>query len=163
MSIGKNATLTAVSLIISLSFLEIGARVILGSETEEETFWLALERHVLNSSNVVNAKDSKNYHPKLGHVLSKNTQAKFQTDEFSYEVVTNQHGLRTPEFKPKANKEVSEFLLLGDSMLYGIGVERDEMVAAHLQRMMRESTTLQSTVHMVAVPGLNTLHELLNT
>lgn len=74
------------------------------------------------------------YHPVLGWVHQKNKHAKLQTQHFDVPVMTNSAGLRGErEYDTAKPKSVTRLLVLGDSFVFGFGVNEEDTFARRLE------------------------------
>ena len=135
--------------------VEVGVRYLFPAAADDEAFWGGMTYHVLNSPVVV-PKAAGNHHDEFGFVLGSNQETHVVSDEFSYVVNTNDQGLRTTEFTPGEGGVI----LLGDSMLFGIGATAQQTVEAEMERILKERLGAAVPVTTLAVPGYNTVQEL---
>ena len=158
---GRNAGLLIAASIASCCVVEVGVRQLFPAASDDEAFWGRMTYHVLNSPVVasdarVNMEAAHDSHDEFGFVLDSGQKTHFVSDEFSYVVNTNDHGLRTAEFTPGRRGGV---VLLGDSMLFGIGAAAQQTVEAEMERLLKR-LGVAVPVHTLAVPGYNTVQEL---
>ena len=159
---GRNVGLLIAASIASCCVVEVGVRQLFPAASDDEAFWGRMTYHVLNSPVVASdarvhmnaAHDS--HDDEFGFVLDPGRETHFASDEFSYVVNTNDQGLRTAEFTPGGGGVV----LLGDSMLFGIGAAAQQTVEAEMKRLLKERLGAAVPVHTLAVPGYNTVQQL---
>lgn len=96
---------------------------------------------------------------RLGYKLAKNFEYEWEHPEFKMLVKTNSLGLR--EDREFGDKQALRILVLGDSFVFGLGVQRSETFEAVLEQ--RLSTQLGQAVEVInaGVPGYGTCHERL--
>lgn len=88
-----------------------------------------------------------------GILFQPNTTIYLETDEFSYTVVTNGIGLRSPEIELQKPDSTYRILVIGDSWTMGYGVENDEAWPQQLQSILTESESLSIEVINAGVSG----------
>ena len=127
--------------------------------SKRDVFWkVAFERFV--NSNVTFAPGGRSYSPKFGWTLSPNATTTDTQPEYKYTIHTNSLGFRAREVAPRAPNEY-RLLLLGDSMLFGVGVDEDRTIAACVEQIaQREAPARRVTVYDYSVPGYNTVQAL---
>ena len=159
----KRFLLTICSLLlgvfVALAVTEILARNVFTDFADNATYLDRALARLLNSGVIVDP-NSDNYHPRYGFVFSPNSQTAHVTDEFSYTVRTNSLGFRTREIAPKTDAEY-RIMLVGDSMFWGVGVERPETIATLVRKMGESLQQPTLSVYNYSVSGYNTVQELL--
>ena len=93
------------------------------------------------------------YNKKFGYVLSPNASRTFRTDDYTFTAETNSRGFRTREQEPKRAGEY-RILMIGDSMIFGMGVPAEETISARLEQF---SPALK--IYDYSVTGYNTVQE----
>lgn len=71
--------------------------------------------------------------PDVGRILQPNLAGR---ELLGKELSTNQYGLRERRFAWRKPKGVTRVILLGDSYIYGYGIEAHERVGVHLERIL---------------------------
>lgn len=89
-----------------------------------------------------------------GYRLRSDLDFRFATPEFATDIRTNAQGLRDPDWNPDEHRPV--LLVLGDSFVFGHGVQADEALPARLQAALGSDTRIVNSGH----PGWATTHEL---
>ena len=126
---------------------------------KRDAFWEAAFQRFVNS-NVTFAPGGRSYSPKFGWTLSPNASVNETHPEYTYTIHTNSLGFRAPEVAPRAPDEY-RLLFLGDSMLFGVGVNEDRTIAASVEQIaQREASARRVTVYDYSVPGYNTVQAL---
>ncbi|HKQ62026.1 MAG TPA: hypothetical protein VJS92_12105, partial [Candidatus Polarisedimenticolaceae bacterium] len=136
----------------TLALAELGARLVRPWLADDRRYLTVFVERVLNSR-VVPSRASAGHDDKLGHRLAPHAEYPFATAEYHVTAHTNALGFRGRDPGPRQEGE-HRVLLLGDSMLFGIGSSDDETVAAQLERLGGFS------VFDLSAPGYNTVHEL---
>ena len=132
--------------------LEIGARVLLEDvDAPERVLDQALPR-LLNSA-VIGGTDTP-----LGVQLSPNLERTVQWGRLSFQVRTNSLGFRGREPQARAPGE-HRILFLGDSMVYGHGLEEDETLPRRVEELAQDASAMVATFNG-AISGMNTVQEL---
>ena len=93
------------------------------------------------------------YNKKFGYVLSPNARRTFRTGEYAFTAETNSRGFRTREKEPKRTGEY-RILMIGDSMIFGMGVPAEQTISARLEQF---SPALK--IYDYSVIGYNTVQE----
>lgn len=96
---------------------------------------------------------------RLGYRLAKNFEYDWEHPEFRMLVKTNSLGLR--EDREFADKQALRILVLGDSFVFGLGVQRSETFQAVLERRLSKRLGQAVEVINAGVPGYGTCHERL--
>lgn len=100
---------------------------------------------------------------KYGYVTKKNFSQnyKYVGYDFVMNVKTNSFGHRHEEYNQSdfTNKNIKKILLLGDSFLFGYGVNMENHMATHLTNMLNKSTNRFSIIN-AGVGGWGTLNEI---
>jgi len=135
--------------------VEITARVIFPDMANDSLYLKRAYSRLLNSA-VTFKPDSDNYSRKYGFTLSANAEDTRTSSEFSYTRKTNSAGFRTKEVQP-ANDDEYRILMLGDSMMFGVGVEESDMISSLLENHGKPGLS----VYNYAVSGYNTVQELI--
>lgn len=86
--------------------------------------------------------------------LRPNLDLRFDTDEFSTRIRTNGQGLRDPAWQDNESRPV--VLLVGDSLVFGHGVEQADSFAVGLQNILGNGVRVVNSGH----PGWDTRREL---
>jgi len=145
--------------LVSFIALEGAARLLFPRYADDEVFLERAFYKVANSYFILNpARD--NYSPVFGFRLPANAIDTVVTEEYTYTIQTNSLGFRTREVQPRQEHEY-RILLLGDSMIFGVGVEDPDQIATLLERYMAaRHPAVRSSVYNYAVPGYNTVQAL---
>lgn len=100
------------------------------------------------------------YDSHVGYVLSPGFRGTISRSEFRVPFTTNRAGLRGVD-PGSSHASTYRILLLGDSMIWGFGVEDDQTVSARLQDLLRARYS-KPTVEVLnaGVPGYGTADEL---
>ncbi len=119
-SVGVNVALLCVSVALGLGAVELGARAVgirpLHVNPEQRHFW----RH----------------DPELGWHHRPNQEGSFQTEQFRVHVSINSRGLRDRDYPYEKPPGVRRVVAIGDSFLWGFGVEQDEILTERLERSL---------------------------
>lgn len=86
-----------------------------------------------------------------GLIFPPNTSVRHVSSEFAHTININSSGIRGPELQP-ANGQSVRIALLGDSFVYGWGVNDDEAIPAVLERNLRQ-IGVQADVINLGAPG----------
>lgn len=127
----RKTTFFIVSVILPLCAVEYYARQHFSDYADAPYFihQLAFER-LLNS--LVIAATDQSHSPLFGYALSANATETISTADYTYIIRTNSLGFRTRELSPKNSEQ--RLLLFGDSMLFGVGLDQEQTLAAHLEK-----------------------------
>jgi len=139
-----------VGLILGLALLELGARLFTRADPVAENTWA---RRVLTHrhAGLLHMPD-----PILGWRNRPGVETDFESPEFRVHVRINDLGLRgapVPKSPPSGRRRV---LLVGDSFVFGWGVEEEQTFAAELVRLLPELETVS-----MGVAGYGTDQELI--
>lgn len=96
---------------------------------------------------------------RLGYRLAKNFEYDWEHPEFRMQVKTNSLGLR--EDREFGDKQALRILVLGDSFVFGLGVQRSETFQALLEQSLSKRLGRAVEVINAGVPGYGTCHERL--
>ncbi len=77
------------------------------------------------------------YNAELGWSMQPNSKATFSRPEFSAQIQTNALGLRDDELTATKSENEIRILLLGDSVVAGFEVARENTLEYHLQKMLQ--------------------------
>ncbi len=132
--------------------VETGARALLDDVDSAETVLKKAFPRLLNSA-VTGGVDSP-----LGVRLTPNQVRTVHWGELTYTVRTNSLGFRGREPAPRTEGE-HRILFLGDSMVFGLGLEQEETLPSQVETFARE-TNPGVVVHNGAISGMNTAQEL---
>lgn len=134
---------------VSLVAVEIGVRWVVGDiPTADQVREQALPR-LLNSSVTAG--------PTLR--LSPNASQRITWGPLTFTVTTNSLGYRGREMTPRQGDE-RRVLLLGDSMVFGHGLQDDETMAVRLEELLRRDDP-EAEVFNGAISGMNTVQQAL--
>ena len=98
--------------------------------------------------------------PVLHHVLAPNFEAVVESGEWAYAVRTNSIGMRDREYGAKASDEF-RVLMLGDSFIYGTGVDIEDSFLRHLESLLMKAAAGKRIVVMNGgIEGSGTDREL---
>lgn len=75
--------------------------------------------------------------------------------EFSFEVRLNSQGFRDREFRREKPPGVRRILLIGDSFVYGVGVEEELAIPNRLETQLNRSGQHRYEVFNLGIPGAN--------
>ena len=75
-------------------------------------------------------------------------------------VSTNEEGFRDKDYPSSKGTKTKRIIGLGDSVMFGWGVEEEDAYLSQLEKKLNESDTLKYEVINTAVPGYNTVMEL---
>lgn len=78
------------------------------------------------------------YHPLLGWAMIPNATGAFFSREFSTTIKINSQGFRDEEFSLKKSENRTRIAVIGDSMVYGFGVENNETFSTILGKKLGE-------------------------
>ncbi len=95
------------------------------------------------------------YDPNTGWALKPSLEKIHQTPEYSITIETNSRGQRSPE----TETESFQILALGDSFVFGQGVEQNQVFTARLSESLQEKGKSVSITN-TGVPGYSTKQEL---
>ncbi len=160
----RRSLIVATALLITLLAAEIGLRVVLAERLDE-----GFQRR--RPEEAVGVADAE-----VGWRLRGNLDTEFQGRGFRYGVRTDAHGWRDSPREPPTVECAQRVVVLGDSFLWGWGVERSERVSDLLQVALAGNRTQidgdqgddgnrinqSETVEVInrAVPGYSTDQEL---
>jgi lysophospholipase L1-like esterase len=139
-------------MLFGLLSMELGARWLLEDIDSAASIRQAALPRLLNSA-VTGGGDAP-----LGIRLSANTEHTVNWDEFSYTVRTNSLGFRGREVAPRGKNE-HRILFLGDSMVFGHGLDEEETVPRQVERLAA-SSEVDVVAYNGAISGMNTVQEL---
>ena len=139
-------------LLFVLVSVEMGARVLLDDVDSAATVLEKAFPRLLNSA-VTGGVDSP-----LGVRLTPNQERTMHWGELTHTVRTNSLGFRGREPAPRVVGEY-RILFLGDSMVFGHGLEEEQTLPSQVETLGRE-TDPGVVVYNGAVSGMNTVQEL---
>ncbi len=96
------------------------------------------------------------YDPELGWKLAPARTTIFKGQHFSVRVVHNADGLRDREYRHERSPGRRRILVLGDSVTWCWGVERDECFTERMEALLPDTDVINA-----GVPGYSTAQELL--
>jgi lysophospholipase L1-like esterase len=131
----QNILLSMVVLIIAIGCLEAGARV---------------------AAALLHKTPLMIYSPTIGWKLRPNTSKIFEKSEFKVWININSKGLRDKEYTYEKSPDVFRIVALGDSNLFGWGVEEHECFASLLEKWMKDVEVIN-----MGIPGYGTDQELI--
>lgn len=153
---GTKALLYLLYLMVSTGIaVELGARVLLSSVDDAETIQQQALARLLNSATVGGADTP------LGVRLSPHAEQTVRSGDLVFTVRTNSLGFRGPDPAAPTGDE-HRVLFLGDSMVFGHGLEEDETLPHQVQVSLRRAGT-EASVYNGAISGLSTVQELAAT
>ncbi|MDA0337938.1 MAG: hypothetical protein O2782_22445, partial [bacterium] len=138
--------------VFSVVSLEIGARVLLEDVDAPETVLDQALPRLLNSAVIAGTATP------LGVQLSPNAEQTVQWGSLRFHVRTNSLGFRGREPAARAPGE-HRILFLGDSMVYGHGLEEEETLPHQVEQLGRNTPDAIVTFNG-AISGMNTAQEL---
>jgi len=127
-NIALNFVLLFFSVVIALAILEAVLRVTQAEVAKlpetPKSDWALLRERVWTE-----------HHPELGWYHQKNKKAVLVGDGYEVEIQTNSQGFRgTREYEKVKRKSKNRILFLGDSFVFGFGVENEETLVARLEQ-----------------------------
>jgi len=96
-------------------------------------------------------------HPEVAYQLLPNVDVLWQTRA---RVKTCSRGHRGPEFSLEKPAGVYRIVTLGDSFMFGLGVDQNECTVRVMEKSLRNKLGLEIEVINMAVPGFNTAMEV---
>lgn len=78
-------------------------------------------------------------------------------NDYRTEIAINSHGFRSPEYSPESEPGLLRIALMGDSEVFGVGVEENEMLNAVMEERLREAGFADCQVLNFAIPGTGTV------
>jgi lysophospholipase L1-like esterase len=132
--------------------LEVGARVLLDNVDSGETVLSQAFPRLLNSA-VIGGDDAP-----LGVHLTPDVERTVAWGELTFHVRTNSLGFRGAEPEPRATGEY-RVLFLGDSMVFGHGLEEEETLPLQVQQLAQTGRGAVIAFNG-AISGMNTVQEL---
>lgn len=97
------------------------------------------------------------YDPTLGWAHKPNEEGRFESFGFDTYVRINSHGFRGPERSFSRPEDRKRIIVLGDSFVWGFGVEEEEMFTTQMERHLGDSVEIIN----LGVSGYSTDQELL--
>ena len=147
-SIGQNILLVAVSILVSLILFEIGVRTFLPQKV------MMAKKEPPHPKNMYVANKD------IGYSLAPGFKGNYKTPEFKINISINSEGLRDHEYKEKKKNEY-RVLVLGDSFVFGWGVEQENTFVKELERILnKEKGDKDYEVINVGILGYGTEQEL---
>jgi hypothetical protein len=110
-----NLALSAVSLLVTLGVLELGVRLLVDLH-EQKPFAVYDVDHASGGLSF-----------QAGH------SRRYETPEFSFEARYNSYGRRDVEWPPGVVADPESVLVIGDSNVYGIGVDHEQTIPSQLE------------------------------
>ena len=97
----------------------------------------------------------------FGHRLVTNSSKVISSGrgEFSTTIETNSHGFRFPEYDMKPEPGVLRIALFGDSEVFGVGVDEEDMLNIKMEEILNGSGDTQYQVLNFAMPAIGTTAE----
>ncbi|MBI5815806.1 MAG: SGNH/GDSL hydrolase family protein [Nitrospinae bacterium] len=149
------AGLVAVSLLATAVCIEFGYRLYLKNRSE------------LKPGQAINAAAEKGHNYSLMEMLLPTGDfdlpylLKPGLDGFFYgkHVRTNSYGFRGPDIAPQKPANTLRIVGLGDSVLFGWGIDYEQTTLARLAELLQSKVNKQTQVINTAVPGYNTAVE----
>ena len=132
--------------------LEVGARVLLDDVDARETVLSQAFPRMLNSA-VIGGTDTP-----LGVRLTPDVERTVAWGGLTFRVRTNSLGFRGSQPGPRAAGEY-RILFLGDSMVFGLGLEEDETLPLRVQQLA-QTESVAVVAFNGALSGMNTVQEL---
>ncbi len=97
------------------------------------------------------------YHPEVGWTCLPGLDTRYVLPgNFDARVVCNRHGQRNPEVSPAKLPGTTRILVLGDSFMWGYGVENEEVLSNRLPRLVPSSEVVN-----LAASGYSTVQQLI--
>ncbi len=146
-------------IVLTAAITEVAARVIFPDYADSGVYLDYAFARLLNSR-VMFGPNNENFDRKYGFVLSPNSESVHSSKEFTYTMRTNSLGFRTREIQPKNSNEY-RVMLIGDSMLWGVGVEEEDTVASYLEKLREAIPAKRLSAYNYSVKGYNTVQELI--
>jgi hypothetical protein len=152
----------ALSLVLSLAFVEIAGHVLFRNIADDARFYASLEGNVVRSAPILEStREPGTFDAKFGYTLSPN--ATFHRDGVGRSFIehTNSLGFRTREIEPRLPGEY-RVMLVGDSYFYGAYVSSEETVAEQLEGFRESDQEVKRPlrVYNFAIPGYCSVQEL---
>ncbi|MFQ5605991.1 MAG: hypothetical protein ACE5HS_22190 [bacterium] len=144
-----NFGLIILSSVLFLLFMEIVSRIFLKS----------VQTHVVNKDGEIVSMQVEPGNPAAG--LIPYFDGRMVSGEFDVSIRLNSQGLReNVEFGGDNHGEPLQVILLGDSFMFGWGVEFNQSFASHLAKYLSTFTKQKVVVNTLAVPGTGQLSQL---
>ena len=95
----------------------------------------------------------------LGHRLvpGSSTTITGVLSDFRTDIDINSHGFRFPEYAPEASDGTFRIALMGDSEVFGVGVDEEDMLNARMEAFLNAGSATRYEVLNFAVPGTGTM------
>lgn len=144
-----------IPLIALETYCQFKFSVIVGDDVYLDTLY----NRIMNSKVTVQ-RDDENYSLRYGFVLSANKSISRVIDNRTIHITTNSSGFRTHEFSIKS-PATKRIMLIGDSMIFGMGVDDSETVSACMNSFSGapRDTVKKIEVFNLGIPGYNTVQE----
>ncbi len=159
MELLKKCSLLLVSCLVSLVFFELGFRVYTAMSNSaplekqlerSQDITVANSEHGVSLGGLIRPSQWKD----VVYELKPNISVTFQTKP----VTTNSLGMREVEVTTQKKPGVQRIVGLGDSIMFGWGVEKNETYLSVLQNLLSQKTPTE--ILNFAVPGYNTAMEM---
>lgn len=99
-------------------------------------------------------------HPVMGAIIAPLQTARFSNTEFDNVVTTNSAGYHDFEHSHKKNNATFRILILGDSFVEGLHVQKNELFFFILQQMLNKNAKKQYQIMSIARSGWGTAQQL---
>ncbi len=160
--VGKGL-LALTGLAFALLVVEIGVRVV-GDAAEQKRIddWERVQTGNIEKANAAGEVFlgeivGPSRHPEVAYQLMPNVDVLWETNA---RVKMCSRGHRGPEFSLEKPAGVHRIVTIGDSFMFGLGVDQNTCTVRVMERRMREKHGLKVEVINMAVPGFNTAMEV---
>ena len=116
--------LVLISIFIALIIAEAGCRLLLVNE------------HQYSVSATGNQYEFYQFDPKLGWSNTPGASGVYRRREFAYRITINEHGMRQHQVAKKKESSTFRIAVLGDSFVWGIGVNDEDRLTELLEEML---------------------------
>lgn len=161
-SYGKKLLFGILIVLVPILATEVSAIFLFPKYANDKIFERMVSGRVINTS-YVQDDPSKGFWGVKRYSPNEEESMILKSDEVEWTVRTNSLGFRTKELQPKQANEY-RVLILGDSMVFGDGVNQSETISSYLEiignDLPRENNKTLS-VYDYSISGLNTVSELL--
>jgi len=122
--------LVLVSSLVALTIAEVGYRL------------LFVEQHQYSVAPTGNQYEFYQFDPNLGWANTPGASGNYQRSEFIYHVSINEHGMRQGKIDTGKTHSTFRIAVLGDSFVWGIGIDNERRLTELLQGMLPNSEVL---------------------
>ncbi len=127
-------TLLLLSCILSLIVSELSYRLVVDGSIDKNSLY--------SVSTTGNQYNFYQFDPLLGWSNKPDVWGIYKRDEFAYKVSINSYGMRQKSISKIKKKGIYRIAILGDSFVWGIGVDNDHRVTESLERILPRTEVL---------------------